>query len=113
MYDSHFSATSASPTLQELSNELNLVDDWHSLGVNLGLRGYELHKIEQNYPRNNNRCKNELLDLWLRKTTKPTWEAIAKALCLMDEHVVADGIRKKYCSPSTPAGIYFLLSGYS
>ena len=103
--DSHFFATSATPTLQELLNELNSVDNWHLLGVNLGLQGYQLREIERNYPRDNNRCKTELLDLWLRKTTKPTWETIASALCQIDEPVVADGIRKKHCSPSTPAGI--------
>ena len=94
----------ATPTLQALVNELASVEDWHLLGVNLGLQGYQLGEIEQNYPRDNRR-KTEVLCLWQRNTKNPSWEAIVKALCLMQEHVVADGIRRKYCCFSTAAGM--------
>ena len=93
----------ATPTLQELVNELASVEDWHLLGVNLGLQGHQLREIERNYPRDNRR-KTETLEFWLRNAKNPSWEAIVKALCLMQEHVVADAIRRKYCSSSTTAG---------
>ena len=95
----------ATPTLQALVNELASVEDWHLLGVNLGLQGHQLREIERNYPRDNRR-KTETLEFWLRNAKNPSWEAIVKALCLMQEHVVADAIRRKYCSSSTTTGEY-------
>ena len=95
----------ATPTLQALVNELASVENWHLLGVNLGLQGHQLHEIERNYPRDNRR-KTETLELWLRNAKCATWEAVAQALCLMDEHVVADAIRRKYGCLSTTTGKY-------
>ena len=96
----------AAPTLQALVNELASVKDWHLLGVNLGLQGHQLHEIEQNYRGDGSRCKSETLYMWQRNTKNATWEAVAQALCLMQEHVVADAIRRKYCCSSTAAGKY-------
>ena len=98
----------AAPTLglQALANELNSVENWYRLGVTLGLQGHQLREIERDYRGDNYRCKNEMLDLWLRNTSSPTWEAIARALDLMQEQVLADDIRSRYCSSSTPFGKY-------
>ena len=98
------STAPATPTLQALVNELTSVEDWHLLGVNLGLQGHQLHEIERNYRGDSNRCKTETLYLWQRNAKDPSWEAIVKGLCLMQEHVVADRIRRKYCCSSTTAG---------
>ena len=100
------STAPATPTLQALVNELASVEDWHLLGVNLGLQGHQLREIERNYRGDSNRYKTETLDLWQRNAKDTSWEAIAKGLCLMQEHVVADGIRRKYCCSSTTAGKY-------
>ena len=100
------STAPATPTLQALVNELTLVEDWHLLGVNLGLQGHQLHEIERNYRGDSNRCKTETLYLWQRNAKDPSWEAIVKGLCLMQEHVIADAIRRKYCCSSTTAGKY-------
>ena len=75
--------------------------DWHSLGVKLGLEGHQLRAIEQDHRGNNERLKNEMLDLWLRSAKNPSWEAVVKALHLIKEHRVADEIQRKYCSSST------------
>ena len=91
----------ATPTLQALVGELTSVENWHFLGVNLGLQGHQLREIERNYPHDNDRRKIETLDLWQRNAKCATWEAVAQALCLMKEHVVADAIRRKYCCSST------------
>ena len=96
----------ATPTLQALVNELASVEDWHLLGVNLGLRGHQLREIERNYPLESNRRKTETLDFWQRNAKSATWEAVVQALCLMQEHVVADAIRRKYCCSFTTAGNY-------
>ena len=94
----------ATPTLQALVNELASVENWHLLGVNLGLQGHQLRAIERNYPHDNDRLKTETLDFWQRNAKSATWEAVAQALCLMGEHVVADAIRRKYCCSSATTG---------
>ena len=99
----------ATPTLKELSNALDLVVDWYSLGVKLGLEDHELHTIEQTYRGDGNeRCKHEMLSRWLRNTKLPTWKAVADALHLIGEHKVALKTRTKYCSSSTATGMYLL-----
>ena len=95
----------ATPTLQALVNELASVENWHLLGVNLGLQGHQLHEIERNYRGDSSRCKSETLYMWQRNAKNyATWEAVAQALCLMQEHVVADAIRIKYGCSSTTTG---------
>ena len=91
----------ATPTLQALTRELDSVEDWHRLGVNLGLQGHQLREIERNYSRDNNRCKTEMLDLWLRNASNPAWEAIVMGLDQMQARMLADHIRRTYCSSST------------
>ena len=96
----------APPTLQELSTELDRVERWYELGVNLDFPGHQLREIEQDSPRCSSRCKLEMLDKWLRKSENPSWEAVAKALYLMKEYAVANQIRKKYCSSANTSGNY-------
>ena len=99
------------PTLKELSNALDSVVDWFTLGVKLELEDHELRTIEQNY--RGDRCKLEMLSRWLRSGKPPTWKALTDALHLMGEHAAALKIQAKYCSPSTAttdtAGTYMCL----
>ena len=69
--------------------------DWHLLGVKLGIEAHELKTIEKNHHGDAKRCKNEMLDCWLRSAKFPTWKAVADALCQMEEHGVASKIRAK------------------
>ena len=101
-----FSPTSpATPTLKDLSEELNSVVDWYSLGVKLSVQSYELHTIEKDYYGDNGRCKHEMLVRWLHSAKCPTWKAVADALLQMGEHTVSVKIQTKYCSSSTNTGI--------
>ena len=93
------------PTLKELSNALNSVVDWYSLGVKLGLGDHELSTIDKNYHGDNERCKHEMLSRCLRSGKLPTWKAVADALCLMGEHAVALKIREKQCNSFTATGV--------
>ena len=105
-YMNHSSPTvPATPTLQELSNELSSVQDWHSLGVKLGLNSHELRTIEKDYPGDSLRCKHEMLGKWLKNSKLPTWKAVNDALHVMGEQAVAFKIRMKYCSSSTATGM--------
>ena len=88
--------------LKELSNALDSVVNWHSLGVKLGLEDHELRTIEHNYRGDGSeRCKHEVLSCWLRSAKQQTWKAVSDALQLMGEHAVAWKIQAKYCSSST------------
>ena len=105
-----FSPTSpATPTLQDLSNELNSVTDWHSLGVKLGVQSFVLSTIEKNHHGDSVRCKHEMLVRWLRSTKLATWKGVADALWQMEERTVAVNIQIKYCSSSTDTGIAVVL----
>ena len=103
-------AAPATPTLKELSNALDLVMDWHLLGVKLGIKPHELETIEKNYHGDIVRCKHAMLDRWLQNAKLPTWKAVADALSRMGKHAVASKIRKKHCSSSTATGVCLLAS---
>ena len=90
------STAPATPTLKMLTNELKSVLRWHTLGVNLELKLQQLGIIERNHRGDDERCRTEMLGCWLDNTTTPTWDAVAEALYQMDEHRVADEIRRKH-----------------
>ena len=99
-------AVSATPTLKGLTNALNSVSNWHLLGVNLDLSGSVLATIERDYRGDNTRCKTEMLSRWLEKTTCPSWEAVVRALRLMEANAAADAIQREYVtSIATTGGI--------
>ena len=102
----------ATPTVKELSNALDSVVDWHSLGVKLGLEDHELRTIEQNYRGDNERCKHEMLSRWLRSGKLATWKSVADALQLMGEHTVALKILNKYCISSNTTGTFDLRTAF-
>ena len=93
------------PTLQELSNALHSVIDWHSLGVKLGVKDHELSTIDKNFRGDNERCKHEMLDRWLRSAKLPTWKAVAGALQLMGERKIALKMLDKHCISSNTTGM--------
>ena len=95
------STAPATPTLKALMNELKSVQNWRTLGVNLELSYVLLKTIERNHHGDNERCKFETLTDWLDNTTNPTWDAVVEALYLMDEHRVAEEIRRKYITFTT------------
>ena len=96
--------------MKELSNALDSVVDWYSLGIKLGMKVHELATIEKNYHGDNERCKLETLNHCLESGKLPTWKVVTDAVQLMGKHEVALKIRAKYCSSSTEsadtAGMY-------
>ena len=97
------------PTVRCLLTELDQVVDWFSLGIHLEIKPAELTEIHQNFPRDCNRCKIEMLRIWLRSCTHPTWDKVAQAASDAKEENVAKAIRQKHCdtasSSSTSTGI--------
>ena len=80
---------------KEVLPELRTVTNWHQLGINLGLQTCELNKIEHDY-QGNERRKQKMLDLWLRRTPNAAWSDVACGLQQMGENRVAESIRQKY-----------------
>ena len=91
----------AAPNLKELSNALDSVVDWHSLGVKLGVEDHKLSAIDKTFRGDIARCKHEMLICCSRSDKLLTWKTVADALHLMGEHEVAFKIQAKYCSSST------------
>jgi len=85
-------------TLEDLSNELEPVADWHTLGVKLRVEYHKLREIEEQY-HDPQRRKHEVLSRWLRKGQNCTWRRVVEVLMLMGEMRVADAITLKYISP--------------
>ena len=55
--------------------------DWQDIGIELGLKVTDLDVIEQNNPRNVDKCFSKMLTLWLRRVDPlPTWSAMVAAL---------------------------------
>ena len=80
-----------------LCNELTSVRDWRSLGLNLGVRDYELDQIESSHPTGGcSRWMQETFSLWLRKTPSASWENVVRALRQMREDTLAVRIHWKY-----------------
>ena len=82
--------------MKELSNALDAVVDWCTLGIKLGLETAELRRIENDYPHNNAECKSEMLASCLRSDHPPSWKVVVDALCWMGEHLSACKIWRKY-----------------
>jgi len=54
---------------------------WHSLGIQLGLPSELLDAIEKNYPRDSQRCCEEIFKEWLvRPELDPSWSMLIEAL---------------------------------
>ena len=84
MYISSFLSPAASTclTLREIENELSEVTatDWYPLGVQLGLRPATLTEILRNYLLDTERCKQEVLHVWLCSTPEASWMGLAQAV---------------------------------
>ncbi|XP_019862747.1 PREDICTED: uncharacterized protein LOC109591456, partial [Amphimedon queenslandica] len=68
---------------------------WRKLGLYLGLIHPELKTIEDNYPRDAERCLEECLAEWLKNDTEATWEKLAIAVGEAGEKSAATYIRSE------------------
>ena len=66
----------------ELENELSEITgaDWYPLGVQLGLRPATLREIQRNYLLDTERCKQEVLHLWLHSAPEVSWKSLVQAV---------------------------------
>ena len=90
------SLTGSILNVKSLSSALVEVIDWHTLGIRLGVPVKMLKNIEQSYPMNNERRKNEMLSAWLQMSPFASWRDVAKALHEMEYHHAANTVHRKH-----------------
>jgi len=82
--------------MKSVTNALKPVTAWHNLGIQLGVPDDELREIESNYPRDNSRCKSEMLTYWFNNAKEQSWDVIADALEKIDHGILANEIRRGF-----------------
>ena len=65
---------------------------WYRLGLQLGVRAYDLDVIEKNYPRDTDMCKVKMFSKWLRSDTNPNYEKLIKALAAVGNRSLAESV---------------------
>ncbi|XP_019857379.1 PREDICTED: uncharacterized protein LOC109585696 [Amphimedon queenslandica] len=93
-------------TIRDLVEILRVLKDghfqttkWFDLGLYLGLIHDDLKIIEDNYPRNAERCLRECLAKWLKEDIEATWDKLAIAVGEVGDTTVADYIRSTTKEP--------------
>ena len=84
------------PTIEILTQELNEVPKWQTLGRNLGMAPWEITEIEQDHPGDTARRRTTMLDKWLKKQENPSWMSVIEALEKMSEVSLARRLRDVY-----------------
>ena len=86
-------------TIRDLVEILRVLKDghfqtikWFDLGLYLGLFHNDLKIIEDNYPRDAERCLRECLAKWLTNDIEATWDKLAIAAGEVGETSVAEYI---------------------
>ena len=79
-------------------NALKRVNNWHSLGLQLGLVYHTLGKIKTDNNREVEQCKTNMIAAWLKRQDNvlqngvPSWSVLQTALRNIGENDVADQI---------------------
>ena len=79
-----------------MKDTLKSINDWHSLGLQLGLLYSTLEKIKTNNPGNVEQCQTDMIAAWLKrqdnvpKVGVPSWSGLQTALRKIGENEVAD-----------------------
>ncbi len=83
--------------LKNLLNELECIDDWQGIGIQLEIPLGELKIIKQECHGKVEECKRELFYKWLSRVRNPTWSQIVEALRQMKLNNIAEKIEEKCC----------------
>ena len=89
------------PTLQQLLDELNKLDDWYVFGVRLNVPVSELRKIESNPKGSVERYKIDMLQYWLDNNVTASWKDVVRALEQTNQLVLAETVKQKYLLSDT------------
>ena len=82
----------AESNLIDVLDEINTINDWTSLGLQLGLEGYQLDEIDDNNRANVKNCRWKMISKWL-DTGDASWRALVRALA--SKQVGKKGLAKR------------------
>ena len=85
--------SSPQPELKDL--DLIEVVNWQGVGLQLGVKDYELHKINLDYHHHDNREKRKMFRVWLRTCVNPNYHDLITALEAVGERKTAQQLRDK------------------
>ena len=74
---------------------LKNLNDWQSLGLDLGLYYPTLERIELEQQKDIEKCKTKMIAAWLRRqdnASNPSWEQLRTSLVNIGEKELADKI---------------------
>ena len=66
--------------VRNITNILVDVEDWESVGLELGISAAKLNEIRTNRANNAALCNISMADTWLRRDTEASWEKLEAAL---------------------------------
>ena len=84
------------PTLQQLLDELNKLDDWYVFGVRLNVPVSELRKIESNPKGGVERYKVDMLQYWLDNNVNASWKDVVRALEQTKQLKLAETVKHRF-----------------
>lgn len=64
--------------------------------LQLGVRYSKLRGLEEKYPLEAEKAREELVEMWLEKDQNPTWEKLADAFEYAEQRALAKKIRETY-----------------
>ena len=73
------SAASVSPQPEMKDLDLIKLLDWEGVGLQLGIKDYELQKVKRDYQRHDDR-KREMFRVWLRACANTNYPGLIEAL---------------------------------
>lgn len=76
--------------LRTIVEKLHEVTEWHALGIQLKVPSSTLRAIEQDWPRDAERRKSEMVNAWLRQDSDASWEKLAQALSTVGYQVLSE-----------------------
>ena len=68
------------PQLGDIISALKEITEPRDLGIHLGIETHVLETFEEDYPKDVNRRKTEVLKYWLRNSSDCSWGALASAV---------------------------------
>ena len=91
-------------TVETLLKELTDISgsEWFDLGIQLNIKDSTLRHIEADH-RDVQRCKTEMLRVWLQSGPTNPWKKLATVLEYMGNTVLAQKILKKYTTLQYPS----------
>jgi len=77
-----------------------LTAQWFYLSLALRLSYSKLRQIESNFPRDSLRCLTEMVEMWLKNSSNPSWRKLKSALRSPSVHEIGIANRIAMDHPS-------------